>query len=296
MTTKTFVLAEARIEALRTRLEYEGYEFNSLQYGHFSARSPGVVVNAYRSGKVVFQGSGAELASRRLSDLLGETAAEAAAKRVPGLPLIGTDEAGKGDYFGSLAVGGVAVERDQAWLLEDIGVRDCKKMSDEAVLRVDVEIRESLPHALVVLEPEEYNRTHQRVGNVNRILADAHAKVIATLRRECPGIDRVLVDRFGSESLVSGALEKRRVKAKLFQKFRAEDSPVVAAASIVARAAFLRSLDDLYLFAGEDLPKGAADSKVLAVGRRILEREGRKGLGRVAKLHFKTTLKLSGAR
>jgi len=295
MTTKTFALSEARIEELKTRLESEGYEFNSLPYGHFSARSPGVVINAYRSGKVVIQGTGTELASRRLSDLLGETVAAAAAKRLPGLPLIGTDEAGKGDYFGPLAVAGVAVERDQAWLLEDIGVRDCKKMSDEAVLRVGAEIRASLPHALVVLEPEEYNRIHRRVGNLNRMLADAHAEVIAALRRRCPGVDRVLVDRFGNESLVTGALEKRKVEAKVFQEVRAEENPVVAAASIVAREAFLRSLDDLYLLVGEDLPKGAADSRVLAVGRRILERDGREGLGRVAKLHFKTTSKLGGA-
>ena len=54
--------------------------------------------------------------------------------------------------------------------------------------------------------------------------------------------------------------------------------------------------DDLYLLVGEDLPKGAADSSVLEVGRRILERDGREGLGRVAKLHFKTTAKLRRAR
>jgi ribonuclease HIII len=288
----TFVLSDAEIDELRSRLEIDGLEFRALQYGHFAARASGVVINAYRSGKVVVQGSGAESACERWLSGLGESASRAAARGLPSGPLIGSDEVGKGDYFGPLVVAAVAMEAGAEEVLPALGVRDSKSLSDFQVRVLDERIREVAPHATVILEPDEYNRAHHKVGNVNRILADAHADAIAELRGRLPTLRRVLVDRFAEESLLERALARRGVDAELIQKPRAEGHPAVAAASIVARAAFLRELERLSDDVATDLPKGASDPAILEAGRRVLAVAGKEGLARVAKLHFKTTRKL----
>ena len=292
MATQTFVLGHVAIRELESRLKTADFRFNSLAYGHFSARGAGVVINAYRSGKVVVQGGEVEDAVARWLSDLGKPAKRASSEHLPTGALIGTDEAGKGDYFGPLVVAGVAVEEGREEELRALGVRDCKTLSDSKVNRLDAHIQHDFPFALVVQEPPEYNQTHQRVCNVNRMLAEAHAEVIATLRRRVPSLERVLVDRFATESLVENALRKRRVKATVFQAPRAEGHVAVAAASIVARATFLRSLAELGLIVDEELPKGGANAAVLRVGSRILRRDGMEGLAQVAKVHFKTTLSL----
>lgn len=293
MGTNTFELSSAEIRELEQRLQASGFAFTGLAYAHFSARISGAVINAYRSGKVVVQGrDSADAADRWLSGL-GTGAARAAAAGLPGPPIIGSDEAGKGDYFGSLVVAGVAVgaAKDEAALAR-LGVRDCKGMADSAVLFAAAAVRKAFPHAIAILEPPAYNSAHGRVANVNLILADLHAEVIADLRRQCPQVKRVLVDKFAAESLVKNALAKRSVETELHQAPRAEASPAVAAASVLARAEFLIGLEKLGSEAGETLPKGGANPKIYQVGSRILALEGRDGLARVAKVHFKTTEKL----
>jgi ribonuclease HIII len=295
MGTQTFELSPAEIRELRNRLEAGGFEFTGLAYAHFSARIPGVVVNAYRSGKVVVQGREAADATERWLSGLGTGAARAAAAGLPGPPIIGTDEAGKGDYFGPLVAAGVVVRSaaDETTLAR-LGVRDCKGMADSAVLFAAAAIRKALPHATAMLAPAAYNRAHAAVPNVNRLLADLHAAVIADLRGQCPDVDRVLVDKFAAAEVVERALAKREVEARLHQVPRAEVSPAVAAASVLARAEFLISLEKLGNEAGESLPKGGANARIYEVGGRILSVEGRVGLNKVAKVHFKTTQKLRG--
>ena len=110
MATQTFVLGHVAIRELESRLKTADFRFNSLAYGHFSARGAGVVINAYRSGKVVVQGGEVEDAVARWLSDLGKPAKRASSEHLPTGALIGTDEAGKGDYFGPLVVAGVAVE------------------------------------------------------------------------------------------------------------------------------------------------------------------------------------------
>lgn len=293
MGTRTFEMSRDEIRELEQRLQAGGFEFSGLAYAHFSARIPGVIINAYRSGKVVVQGRESGDAGERWLGGLGTGAARAAAAGLPGPPLIGTDETGKGDYFGPLVAAGVAVrDADDEAVLARLEVRDCKGMADSAVLFASAAIRKVLPHAIAMLLPPAYNRAHARVPNVNNLLADLHAEVIADLRRQCPKVDRVLVDKFASDAVMKKALADHDVEVKLHQAPRAEASPAVAAASVLARAEFLIGLEKLGTEAGETLPKGGANPTIYEVGGRILSLEGREGLMRVAKVHFKTTEKL----
>lgn len=203
---------------------------------------------------------------------------------------IGTDEAGKGDYFGPLVVAGVFVTEETAAELAAAGVRDSKRVSDSRSHSLATWIRETSPVDVVVIGPERYNEMYAEIRNLNRLLAWAHARVIENLieRVDCA---RVVSDQFGDERFLRVALLEKGRQVQLEQRPRAEDDIAVAAASIVARSEFLRRLRQLSKTAGIELAKGAG-APVLAAGRRFVEKHGFEALRRVAKLHFKTTEQL----
>jgi len=200
---------------------------------------------------------------------------------------IGTDEAGKGDYFGPLVVAGVYVTDATAILLRQIGVRDSKTLSDKRIGEMSAEIRQTAPVNVVAIGPERYNEMYAKIRNLNRLLAWAHARVIENLLEQV-SCERVVSDQFGDERFLQRALMDKGRRVELIQRPRAEDDLAVAAASIIARGEFLSRLQQLGESVGVDLHKGAGPP-VLISGRRFVEKHGRAGLAKVAKLHFKTT-------
>ncbi len=201
----------------------------------------------------------------------------------------GSDESGKGDYFGPLTVAAVAVTRAKAGELAALGVRDSKTMTDATAHALDRKIRAACPFVLVGWMPEEYNRRHESARNVNRLLGEAHAEAIAGVLAKAPGLEAAVTDQFGDESYVADALASRGVSLTLVQRPRADETDVaVSAASILARAAFVRGLAKLEKAYGVSLPKGAG-SDVIAAARAFIQRHGRDALSGAAKIHFKTT-------
>src|SRR5437667_12634 len=158
---------------------------------------------------------------------------------------IGTDESGKGDYFGPLVVAGVYVPDGGREVLAALGVRDSKTLSDGQAERLSRAVREAYPTAVVAIGPERYNALYAKVGNLNRLLAWAHARVIENLLERIPECREAISDQFGDARVLERALLERGRRISLTQRPRAESDPVVAAASIVARAEFLRRLDAL---------------------------------------------------
>jgi len=204
----------------------------------------------------------------------------------------GSDESGKGDYFGPLTVAAVALTRKQAGELASWGVRDSKTMTDDVAAGLDRRIRAACAFELVGWMPEEYNRRHEEVRNVNRLLGEAHAEALQGALAKLPAAQAAVTDQFGDESYVADALAARGVTIELIQRPKADETDLaVAAASIVARAAFVRGIAKLGKAWGMPLPKGAGPD-VIAAARAFLKRHGRDALGGVAKLHFKTTASL----
>jgi ribonuclease HIII len=207
-------------------------------------------------------------------------------------PIVGTDESGKGDYFGPLVVAAMLVRPNDARVLLELGVRDSKTVGDAqaAAMARTMEDAYGKQIEVVCVSPQRYNEMHRDFGgNLNRLLAWGHAKAIEVVlgREPCR---RVLTDKFGDERLVASALERRGVCVALEQRVRAESHPAVAAASILARARFLRELRRLGDEIGVRLPKGAG-APVEAVARELWGKGGLEVLQRVAKVHFKTTEK-----
>ena len=204
---------------------------------------------------------------------------------------IGTDESGKGDYFGPLVIGGMHVNSKTKDLLLNLKVRDSKKISDNVIKDLDFKIRSLCIYSVVVIGPEKYNLLYAKMKNLNTLLAWGHARVIENilLRIDCK---RAISDQFGSEKYIKNALMDLGKKIELKQTPGAEADVGVAAASILARAEFLRRMEKLSCECGFELPKGASD-KVDLSARTIVEQMGKEALNRFVKLHFKNTIRVT---
>lgn len=203
---------------------------------------------------------------------------------------IGIDETGKGDYFGPLVVVAACVERGQLALLSELGVGDSKGISDRDVRDMAATLRPVVAHETLILRPPRYNALYAEIGNLNELLAWAHATVGASLA-ERTGARIVLSDQFARRDIISARLRRKGYTGKFVQRTRAEDDPAVAAASVIARAAFLRELRTLERDHGVKLHKGAGPP-VLTAGRTVVRERGPEILEELAKLHFKTTDRL----
>jgi ribonuclease HIII len=295
-TTITRNLAVELAPLVRELLTDRGFRVVDAPYAFFTARAPGCTVTFYESGKLVVQGRDAPIWSEALAPgaLLGtdETVFEAALRRHPGGSVetwVGSDESGKGDYFGPLVVAAAGVRRDQIALFQELGVADCKQLSDAKVRELTPGLEAAAAHAVVILLPPRYNALYVEMGsNLNRLLAWGHARALEDVLAQVPEASLAVVDQFGPEIRLERALMARGRSVRVMQRPRAEDDPAVAIASILARDAFVRNLRRLGRTVGIDLPKGAGP-QVLGAARRFVAAHGRERLGEVAKLHFKTT-------
>lgn len=295
--TLVLTLAKAAADALAARLEGADFEWRSPPHSRFQVRGDGVVATLYTSGKLVVQGAGVDAFELRF---LGGASAPAAPKSAASaaqtpsataasdadVPTVGSDETGKGDYFGPLVVAAVRLEPDQARDLAAAGVMDSKRVSDVQARRLGAAIAGQLPCRVRRIDPPEYNVLHKKHGNLNLLLAEAHAEVLRPLARDG---DLIVVDQFGPERLVANAMAG--APGRLTQRPRAEEITAVAAASIVARQVFLDALAELSEEFAIDLAKGAGTPTDKAA-RAFVKLHGVAQLGAVAKLHFKTTTKL----
>ncbi|MEW5900018.1 MAG: ribonuclease HIII [Acidobacteriota bacterium] len=200
---------------------------------------------------------------------------------------IGTDESGKGDYFGPLVIAGVYLPDDQQPVLKEFGVKDSKKTSDNRARELAEVIKRGYRHSVVSIGPERYNELYTRLRNLNRILAWGHSRVIENILEGIP-CRLAITDQFGDRVFVLNALMKKGKNLELVQKPKAEEDLAVAAASLLARAEFLRRLHFLSQDVGIDLPKGAS-LLVEEAGVKLVRLHGASILDKVAKKHFKIT-------
>ena len=209
-----------------------------------------------------------------------------------GFPIIGTDEAGKGDYFGPLVGAGVYIDEEKAKKLASIGVKDSKTLSDRQNIELAEKIKTICKYHFSIIEisPPRYNHLYEEFTrenkNLNHLLAWSHAKAIEELlsRVNC---STAVIDQFSDEKFILSKLQERGKKIKIIQMHRAEENIAVAAASILARARFLEKLEELSQMYKIKLPKGS--SGVIKIAKEFVDKYGKEMLNQVAKLHFKTT-------
>jgi len=201
---------------------------------------------------------------------------------------IGSDESGKGDYFGPLVIAAAFVTPEIEPDLKLMEVRDSKMISDGRVLELARDLRQVCKHSIVAIGPQRYNELYEKIRNLNKLLAWGHARALENLLEQV-NCDLAIADQFGDERFILNALLEKGKRIRLVQRPKAEEDLAVAAASILARAEFLTRLRRLSDEVGTSLPKGASPSVELAA-RMVVKKHGRERLSTIAKMHFKTTL------
>ena len=273
-----------------------GWQFSDLAYGHWKAAGNKINVAAYKSGKLTVQGaSTADFVLYFLEPEVLHTTGFGYEEASPVLdsaaitPHGGIDESGKGDFFGPLVVAGVYADAEIGAKLAAAGVCDSKLIkSDKKITEIAHNIRNIAAgkFAVVTVGPEAYNRLYGNFGNLNRLLAWGHAKVIEELLEKVPDCPRMLSDKFGNESLIRNALQTRGRLIKLDQETKAESDVAVAAASILARDGFIRLMAKLSETAGVTLPRGAG-ANVQSMANELAKRDPEL-LQKISKTHFRT--------
>jgi len=221
-------------------------------------------------------------------------------------PHAGSDESGKGDYFGPLVVCCAYTDEALSAEMQKLGVKDCKQMSDKSVLTVGARLRSLLGpsgYAVVKLGPAAYNRLYAKIKNINRMLAWAHGTAIEELLEKRRGCPRVVVDQFApTEATILRALKPLGKAAKVEQRHKAESDIAVAAASVIARELFLRDIakmgDELFGPPAEGrqtVPAGSSDPRVRSLAEEMVRKEGPVWLMNHCKAHFQTTDKVLAA-
>ena len=300
VTSYVCTVTEEQAEQLRLLLDGRGWKFSEQPYARWKAVLEKTNVVAYNSGKLTVQGGGTEdfvtfLLEPEILHTFTFGYEEGPAEEAVD-PHGGVDESGKGDFFGPLCIAGVYADEVTGPKLRAIGCCDSKLIkSSKKIMELSAGIREIAGNGwtAVVIGPESYNRLYAKFGNLNRLLAWGHARVIENLLEKVPACPRMLSDKFADERLIRRALLTRGREIRLDQRTKAESDVAVAAASILSREQFLRGMAKLEAEFGIELPRGAGP-QVKAAGRSLMERFGASVFERCAKTHFKTWNELTG--
>jgi ribonuclease HIII len=269
-------------------LKQQNFEISIPPYTLFSAKKKGVSCVLYESGKIVVQGKdcAAFVEFYLEPEILKTFTFRHPLAHINLTPHIGIDESGKGDFFGPLCIAGVYVKQEEFAILLALGVKDSKSLTDSTIAKLAKEIKKQCLHHIVRINPPKYNQIYADFKNLNRLLAWGHATAIEQLVVQS-GCTQVIIDQFADESVVEQALKRKKLLVNLTQRHRAEEDIAVAAASILARHAFVEGLERLSKEIGINLPKGSSRETQLA-GQEVLRKWGKAKLKEICKQHFKT--------
>jgi ribonuclease HIII len=291
----TTPLTHEQATKLRALLDETGFKFSPKPYTIFFAQKNKLSAAVYEKGpKLLLQGKGIEefVQFELEPKILGEAKLGYEEVHSPEMfePHFGVDESGKGDFFGPLVIAGVYVDRGIARKLMDAGVVDSKRIGSDAKIRALADTIRKETHGLqevVTIGPERYNQMYEKFGNLNSLLGWGHARVIENLLAKRPDCPRALSDKFADSRVIERSLMQHGQKIKMEQRTRAESDLAVAAASILAREAFIDWLQSRSKSLGVKLGRGvSADVKQTA--RELVEKQGADMLRQIAKTHFKT--------
>ncbi len=273
MGTNSIQLSCEELEELRQSLIDRGIPVSpgNTDYELFRVSKKGFKCVAYLSGRLTYS------SSLELNNIMG---VNPSLTNNDAFEMVGgTDEAGKGEWFGPLVVAIVMLEPNQLGYARFLGAKDSKLLSTKQILRIEEQVKtEKIEHKVLSISPPTYNGLYEKLQKENKTLNDllawGHAKVIKEYSSRLSSKRvRIVVDVFDEKKLNErlGGLPSRWL---LEQRTHAETEIPVALASILARARFLRDVSTLEDQYGVKLFKATPSS----VPKNVLSH--------VAKLHF----------
>ena len=270
-----------------------------IPYAIFQAQEEDTVITLYESGKAMFQGTSADVDAAMWGTVLDNTKEKQEEqkkkeKKYYNCSSVGSDEVGTGDYFGPIVVTATYVKKEDIKKLEDLGVGDSKKITDEKIKKIAPELAKIVKYRSIILTNKEYNEKYTKNVNMNKIKAIMHNKVLYQLmQEEKPEVDYIIVDEFARENRYYEYLNGiKDIQRNITFMTKAEDKNLaVAAGSIISRYIFLKEFDKLSDNLHIPLPKGAGKD-VDTIGEEVVEKYGEEKLQEIAKLNFKNTEKI----
>jgi len=299
--TYTLDLEDNQIELLIDK--YNDYRLeNTNEYTIFRAKVATTTITVFNTNKVVLQGNNAYKAYVTICNafdipVMSEEKAKAEILEVNSfnLSIAGSDEVGTGDYFGPIVVSACFVPKESILELKRLGVKDSKKLDDNKIMELAKVIKAKTVNASVILSNDKFNSImNQPNMNMNKIKAILHNKALSNLLAKGINPDAIIIDGFTTQDKYFAYLADKDdvVKENVRVIEKAEDKYIsVGAASILARAYFLKSFNELCEKYGYNLPKGAGPNVDKMIYTIITQ--GKKDILKdIAKVSFKNTYKI----
>ena len=285
MNTFTIKITPSQSEEIKDLLLEYNPAYDKIQYSFWRAKTNSFQATYYTSGKFLLQGKDISIIANEINKKLGICTVETSAN-INYEKYIGTDESGKGDFFGPLVIAGVQVCEENKKRFIDLGIKDSKKLDDKKIKQLASLIKANTIHSVIVITPKKYNELYYKFNNLNKLLAWGHARAIENIleKSDC---NYALADKFGDESLIKNALLNKGKQIVLNQMIRAESDIAVAAASVLARAEFVKRMEEMEIVYGLNFSKGAS-AKVIEEAKKFVQKYSKERLNEVAKMHFKT--------
>ena len=277
-------------------------------YALFQVKDYDCVTTLYESGKVMFQGIGADIEAsywieqervlnNRVIDISGNDKKkdkEEKNKTFLNFSTVGSDEVGTGDYFGPIVVTATYVSKENISFLTDLGVRDSKKLTDDKIIEIAPKILKKIPYVSYVFDNSSYNKIYSEDNNMNKIKAVLHNKVLCgILQKDNYDYEKIVVDQFVYPKKYYEHISKAPSKVtNITFMTKAEDQCMsVAAASIISRYIFLGEMKKIGEKYNVNILLGASD-KVDDLGVELVKNHGIDILNDIAKMNFKNTVKI----
>ena len=280
----------------------DSYSSSSLpltnNYTLFRAKINTTTLTIFKTKTIMLQGTTEKLVANEIFKLLNidqEIKIENKPEEIKILKnLIGTDEVGTGDFFGSIFVVAAYVTVDNIDLLTKLGVKDSKELTDNYILELAPELMKMIDYEVIKLDNLHYNYLVTKQNyNMNSIKANMHNSVINSIKKKVKNYEGIIIDAFTTSSNYFNYLKNVDNVAKdvtLIEK--AENKYVsVACASIIARYLFLKDIERLSNEVGFDLPKGAG-KPVDAVIMMMYKNNIQNLLTKIAKINFNNLKKV----
>jgi len=277
MSPISLALDKSEIEELKNYVQKIGLKKvrPKTEYELLRIKDGKISIVVYKSGKVVHNGTkesqqviDAILKKEQIYDFI-----------------LGSDEAGKGEWYGPLVVEGVALTPDLIMESRRMGVRDSKSIAKPQLIKLAKNlIKLKFARKLVILKPEIYNSKYKEFQSegktLNDMLAWAHSAAIKDLLKEIKFSNaKVVIDKFDFQKTEFRLANIDRTNLEIIQKTKGESEISVAVASIIAKYVFETNVDELnekYAIDLRNITPAEIDPKILPF---------------VAKTHFKNVIK-----
>ena len=287
-----FTITDKYLEKLKTY--YQKILVKSDNPNHkYLFKSDEVTITVFNSLKVMFQGEQALEEYNKWAHILGfeekipEEKILGYDNQYSNLKVIGSDEVGTGDFFGPVVVSSAYVGPNDYPFLENLDIKDSKKLSDKAILEIGESLIKNISHTILITNNEKYNELIEKGFNMNKIKAYLHNHSIKKLVVKHPDYQMVILDKFTSKESYFKYLETEDTFKNINFLTQAESiHKAVAVAAIIARYYFLKEFEKLNEELKIELPKGAS-AAVDAVAKVIYLKYGEEIFKKIAKLNFK---------